>query len=54
MKAGKIEATKSKAEIEAEKAAAGGKSKKKKRDRTGPSAFYYEDDNAINLDYPTI
>lgn len=28
--------------------------KKKQRKRDGPSAFYYEDDNRIDLDYQTI
>lgn len=28
--------------------------KKKHRKRDGPSAFYYEDDNRIDLDYQTI
>lgn len=28
--------------------------KKKQRKRDGPSTFYYEDDNRIDLDYQTI
>lgn len=55
VKAGKIEVTKTKAEIAAEKAAAANqpKGKKAKRVRDGPSVFY-DDDNSIQMDYPII
>jgi len=56
VKAGKVQVAMTKAEMAAEKAAAASqpKGKKAKRVRDGPSAFYYDDDNSIQMDYPII
>lgn len=55
---GKIEAAPSKQEREAAEtkfgAVAGQKGRKGKKPREGPSAFYYEDDNRLNLDYVMV
>lgn len=52
---GKIEVAKSKAERDAASALNVLKQEKKKRGRQrgGPSTFYYEDDNRVDLDYAT-
>lgn len=53
---GKIEVAASKAERaeHSELGALKQENKKKQRKRDGPSAFYYEDDNRIELDYVMI